>query len=187
MRQGFAAIALAFSLMGAGCANVALTQDAGMARILVGSLNDSSRQVIPVEKVSPLYAQYGWLAAKAYNDGLYGLKTEHKAGVDECAGEKDCPAIKRKIAKLESIWGKKPILTAINDCSDEAKTQARRDFGHDGVRGHCSENDPARHRILDGLGIQIWARQGPGCQEMVIAFRGTDVANSFRHSFNNSN
>lgn len=149
-----------------------------MARILVGSLNDPPRQNVPVEKISPLYAQYGWLAAKAYNDGLYGLETQHKAGVDECEGEKDCPVIKRKIMELQAIWGAKPVLAAINDCSEGAKPHARRDFGHDGMPGDCNENDPAKHRILDGLGIQIWARQGRDCPEMVIAFRGTDFSQS---------
>ncbi len=183
MRHSLKPLALALALpfvMGSalgGCSHVALTQDPGTARILAGSLDEPARQLVPAERVAPLFVQYAWLSAKAYDDRLYGLATGHRAGVEMCDADENCSMVNRNIAQLQAIWGKEPVVSAINDCSEEAGTKARRDFGHDGKSGKCGVDDPARDRVLDGLGIQIWAR-GRGCEELVVAFRGTDAHQS---------
>jgi pimeloyl-ACP methyl ester carboxylesterase len=173
-----AAIVIACGLALGGCANVAFRQDSDKARILVGALGDDPRQTPPVTSVAPFFAQYAWLALRAYDDSLYGLKTGHKSDIDQCPAGEDCRLFKKRLPELHAIWGAKPIITGINDCSPEAERTGvvRRDFGHEGKPGQCGIEPEGRHRLLDGLGIQIWMRRD--CSEMVVAFRGTDFHQS---------
>ena len=170
-------IALAAVLVGGGCAGVVLGQKPDQTRVVVGSL-DNRAEGLPVMRTAPLYAQYAYLAAMAYDDSLYGLGTGHRAGLDVCADDEDCRGVPALVARVRSIWQAKPLLARINDCSPEVGSQARRDFDHGGKPGRCGVEQPGRHRVLDGLGIQIWARRRNPCSEMVVAFRGTDFNQS---------
>jgi pimeloyl-ACP methyl ester carboxylesterase len=167
---------LFMAVLGAGCANIAVSQDQAKARILVGSMHEDPRQFPAMELVSPLFVQYAWLSSLAYDDAIYGLDTGHGAGLGKCAPGDDCNRITAQFAQLKAIWGERPIVHGINDCSAEAKDKARRDFGHEGKQGQCGVEVPGRHRVLDGMGIQIWMRRD--CTEMVVAFRGTDFHQS---------
>jgi hypothetical protein len=173
-----ATLVLALALAAGGCANVAFRQEKDKARILTGSLQDDPRQTPSVKTVAPFFAQYAWLAVRAYDDGLYGLRTGHRSDIDQCAAGEDCSLFRMRLSQLRAIWGDRPVLTGINDCSPEAvKTGAvRRDFGHEGKPAQCGVDPEGRHRALDGLGIQIWMRRD--CSEMVVAFRGTDFHQS---------
>jgi hypothetical protein len=168
-------LAIIFSVIFlAGCAALDFEQNGHKARFIV---SNSEAQALSREnsEVAPLYGQYAILAALAYDDSLYSIGKGSKSEIEKCEDDvKTCQHISRRLEEFYNIWSHKPIITKINDCSKELGINARRDFDHDGIAGHCAYSKPDRHRVLDGLGIQVWARKRNPCGEIVIVFRGTD-------------
>lgn len=161
-----------------GCATIEPRQDGHNTRLIAGSLADDKRW-ISTDRTAHFFAQYAVLATLAYDDKLYGLKnTGHSANLEGCEYPEHCQSINQKLAMIREVWGDKPILQRINDCSIPAKDGGRRDFDHLGKPGQCGVDIPSRHRVLDGMGIQVWVRKADRCGEMVVAFRGTDFHQS---------
>jgi hypothetical protein len=163
------------------CSNVDLHQGGRETRVLAGGVATTlPPDTLPT--VAPLYAQYAYLSALTYEDHLYGLVFRQQEGrpkrrlpdVEHCSGGRDCDALERRLKQVRAIWGGEPLIAKINECSADAIRGARRDFDRDGKSSACNAPHSSNTRVIDGLGIQIWARRDGACGEMVIAFRGTD-------------
>jgi pimeloyl-ACP methyl ester carboxylesterase len=156
------------------CANFDPDRHPGMARVTGGIIADSQKW-LPVSRIAPMYAQYAFLAALTYDDTLYSLNTKDTADVKTCdPATTDCRRLNPQLKQLSTIWGARPLLQGVNECVPGDPLRQRRDFDHGGRKGACGVDDPVRHKVLDGLGIQIWRRVTDPCAELVIAFRGTD-------------
>jgi pimeloyl-ACP methyl ester carboxylesterase len=160
-----------------GCSNFEPKQDPKTARILVGDIN-SAPHFVGTTGVAHLYSQYAVIASLAYDDKLYGIKTGHGSGIGVCDADLDCRQVNGLLAEFYAIWGRSPVLNWINDCSIPESQGGRRDLDRDGKAGQCGIDPPDRGRTLDGIGVQIWARNSDPCGEIVVAFRGTDFNQS---------
>lgn len=170
-RRGGGVCAWLIPLVGfiaAGCTSIAPFQDEDIARVRVGN-HDAVE--VSASEVAPLVVTHGLLALQAYRNELYHLGPRTGRPAEPQA---DSTAEFDRRARL---WLRqwRLVEALVNECGEDWGN--RRDFGYGGARGSCDVEDSPGGRILDGLGVQVWAREGARgayCTEIAIAFRGTD-------------
>lgn len=163
-----ALLILLLGCLAAGCSSIAPFQGETIARVRVGNHDAVEREA---RAVAPLVVSYGLLALQAYRNELYRLG-QRTGRLPEPQAD-STPEFTRLARPWLRPW--RLVDALVNECGEDWGN--RRDFGYGPVRGSCESDESPAGRILDGLGVQIWARDaanGAYCPEIVIAFRGTD-------------
>jgi hypothetical protein len=140
-----------------GCSSIHFTQDPKSMLVRTGSI-DVELDAAPYADV---FLTYALLSDQAYKDGVYETRSfalEDKAYCHP-AGDASCVDLTPLARSILSQW--RLIYASMDPKHFPCKPE----------RSGCTEP-------LQGLGVQIWVRQGSECRETVVAFRGTDRRSS---------
>jgi hypothetical protein len=140
-----------------GCSSVHLFQDPKSMLVRTGSI-DVELDAAPHADV---FLTYALLSDQAYSDKVYEdwkFVLKDKAYCHP-AGDASCEDLTPLARSILTQW--RLIYASMNP----------KKFPCPPERSGCTEP-------LEGLGVQVWVREGSECQEAVVAFRGTDRRSS---------